>query len=316
MIIARPAARLLLCFLCGSAIGTIATATTAGAQQPFTSPADAAAALVEAARGSNLKQQRVRLRVILGTGGPYILSSGDEVADAADRRRFIAAYDSRHSISEKGDTATLLVGQDDFPFPIPIVRKGKHWSFDVEAGRGEILARRIGRNELAAIQASLAFFDAQQDYAAKDRTGQGSGVYAQRIISRPGAKDGLYWADATGEEPSPLGELAAEASAEGYRADEPRRPFHGYYYKILKRQGPAASGGAINYVAGGKMIGGFALLAYPAEYGRSGVMSFMLNHSGVLYQKDLGRGTGRTAERIQSFNPDKGWEKVAVDRPQ
>lgn len=310
MIIAWPAARALAGLLCGSAVGILTAATAASAQQPFKSPSEAATALVEAVRGSDEK----RLRTILGTVGWDTLFSGDEVADAADRRRFLAAYDGRHSVSENGDKATLVLGQDDFPFPIPIIRSGESWKFDGVSGRNEIFARRIGRNELDAIQASLAFFDAQQEYAAKDRTGQGPGLYAQRIVSRAGAKDGLYWDSAAGEERSPLGELAAEAAAEGYRAGETRRPYHGYYYKVLKRQGAAAPGGAVDYIAGGKMIGGFALLAYPAEYGRSGVMSFMLNHAGTVYQKDLGPGTVRTAARMQSFNPGKGWEKVTPEK--
>ncbi|HEV7260503.1 MAG TPA: DUF2950 domain-containing protein [Bosea sp. (in: a-proteobacteria)] len=308
MMMAWPAVRTLSRLICVA--GLVATATAASAQQAFKTPAEAATALVEAARGTDEK----RLRSILGIVGRDTLHSGDDVADAADRKRFIEAYDSRHSVSEQGDKATLLVGPDDFPFPIPIMRSDKGWSFDGVAGRSEILARRIGRNELAAIQASLAYFDAQQEYAAKDRTGQGRGIYAQRIVSRAGAKDGLYWDSAAGEEPSPLGEFAAGAAAEGYRAEETRRPFHGYYYKILTRQGPSAPGGAIDYVAGGRMIGGFGLLAYPAEYGRSGVKSFMLNHDGTVYEKDLGPNTGRIAGRMQSFNPDKGWEKVAPQK--
>lgn len=293
--------------ICLVAIGIVAVATAARAQEAFKTPAAAAAAMIEAARTNDEK----RLQAILGSVGRDALHSGDDVADAADRKRFLEAYDSRHSIAEQGDKATLIVGPDDFPFPIPILRRGNGWRFDGASGRDEILARRIGRNELAAIQASLAFLDAQQEYAAKDRTGRGPGVYAQRIVSRPGAKDGLYWESAAGDELSPLGSLAAEAAAEGYRASETRRPFHGYYYKILKRQGAAAPGGAIEYVVGGRMIGGFALLAYPAEYGRSGLMSFMLNHQGTVYQKDLGPGTDRVAARMQSFNPGKGWEKVA-----
>lgn len=306
MIIASPIARTVFTLTCAVAFGIVALATTARAQEVFKTPSQAAAALIDAARGSDEK----RLRAILGIVGHDTLHSGDDVADGADRKRFVEAYDSRHSITEQGSKATLLVGPDDFPFPIPILRRSEGWTFDGVSGRDEILARRIGRNELAAIQASLAFFDAQQEYAAKDRTGQGAGVYAQRIISRAGGNDGLYWHSAAGEEQSPLGELAAEAAAEGYRAGEVRRPFHGYYYKILKRQGNSAPGGAIDYVAGGKMIGGFALLAYPAEYGRSGMKSFMLNHEGTVYQKDLGAGTGRIAARMQSFNPDKGWEKI------
>jgi hypothetical protein len=310
MIIASSRARSAFHLICVVAIGIVAATTTAGAQEAFKTPAEAATALIEAARGSEEK----RMRAVLGIVGRDSLHSGDDVADAADRAGFLAAFDGRHSINVQGDRATLIVGPDDFPFPIPIMRRGNAWKFDGVSGRDEILARRIGRNELAAIQASLAFFDAQQEYATKDRTGQGAGVYAQRIVSRAGAKDGLYWNSAAGEEPSPLGELAAEAAAEGYKAGETRRPFHGYYYQVLRRQGPSAPGGAIDYVAGGKMIGGFALLAYPAEYGRSGLMSFMLNHAGTVYQKDLGPGTNRIAARMQSFNPDKGWEKVSTNR--
>lgn len=287
------------------AIGLAASASVASAQELFKSPGDAAAALAAAARSGNVDQ----LDSILGARGREIVSSGDRVADAADRERFLAAYDNRHSITEQQDKATLVIGQDEFPFPIPLVRVRGRWKFDTEAGRNEILYRRIGRNELAAIQASLAFADAQNEYAAKDR-GQGVGTYAQRIISRPGKKDGLYWETAPGEEPSPLGDIAAEAAAEGYRAGEKPQPFHGYYYKILKGQGPAAPGGAIDYVAGGKMIGGFGLLAYPADYGNSGIMSFIVNHDGTVYQKDIGLATRRIAANMRNFNPDKGWEKV------
>jgi hypothetical protein len=297
--------------LCATALAMFAAGSVVRAQEPFKSPSDAATALVEAVRRSDVKQ----LRAILGAGARDILSSGDEVSDATDRNRFLEAFDTRHSVSESGDKATLLVGADDFPFPIPLMRKGEGWRFDTAAGRTEILARRIGRNELAAMQASLAILDAQQDYAARDRTGQGPGVYAQRIVSRAGKKDGLYWDAAGSEEQSPLGALAAQAAAEGYEPGERPRPFHGYFYKILRRQGPAAPGGAIDYVARGNMIGGFALLAYPAEYGRSGVMSFMLNHAGTIYQKDLGPATSRLAARITSFNPDKGWEKVTPPQP-
>ena len=300
-----PKARSTGRLLCLTAIGLLASAAIASAQELFKSPGDAAAALAAAARSGNVDQ----LDSILGAQGREIISSGDRVSDAADRERFITAYDNRHSITEQQDKATLVIGQDDFPFPIPLVRVNGQWKFDTEAGRDEILYRRIGRNELDAIQASLAFADAQNEYAAKDR-GQGVGTYAQRIISRPGRKDGLYWETAPGEEQSPLGDIAAEAAAEGYRAGEKPQPFHGYYYKILKGQGRAAPGGAIDYVAGGKMIGGFGLLAYPADYGNSGIMSFIVNHDGTVYQKDLGLATRRIAANMRNFNPDKGWEKV------
>jgi hypothetical protein len=180
-------------------------------------------------------------------------------------------------------------------------------------GRIEILYRRIGRNEPDAIQTCLAFVDAQNEYAEKDRTGEGVGVYAQRIVSSPGKKDGLFWRD--DREPSPLGELAAQASAEGYKVGEQAAPYHGYYYRILKGQGSDAPGGALDYVVKGKMIGGFALIAYPAEYGNSGVMTFMVNHAGTVYEKDLGERTERIAKRIILFDPDQTWKKVSVAAP-
>jgi hypothetical protein len=187
------------------------------------------------------------------------------------------------------------------------------WRFATAAGREEILYRRIGRNELAAIQASLAYIDAQNEYAEQDRTGSGFKSYARRIVSSAGKKDGLYWPAKEGEPASPLGELAAAASAEGYKVGGGRAPFHGYYYKILTAQGPTAPGGAINYVVRGNMIGGYGLVAYPAEYGNSGVMTFLVNHDGVVFQKDLGPQTARIASRMTSFNPDHTWKKAAVD---
>lgn len=289
-------------------VSLLAAIATAEAQELFKTPEDAVSALVAAARDSNLR----RLYSILGANGPKIVSSGDHVLDAADRQRFASAYDDRHAINQQGNSATLLIGQDDFPFAIPLVRAFGHWRFDTQAGYREVRLRRLGRNELSAIQTSLAFIDAQQDYAAKDR-GQGAGTYAQRIVSSEKAKDGLYWETAPGEEESPLGELAADAATEGYRVSRKTQPFHGYFYKILKRQGSAAPGGAIDYVVGGKMIGGFALLAYPAEYGRSGVMSFITSHSGTIYQRDLGVSTAYRAARMTRFDPGKGWKQIPPD---
>lgn len=287
--------------------GTVAGVSAAGAQQRFASPEAAVTALAEAA-GTGASNS---LLGVLGRKGIDIVRSGDVVADAADRERFLAAYQAKHQVSVDGDRATLIIGQDDFPFPIPIVRKDGSWRFDTEAGRKEILFRRLGRNELDAIQVSLAYVDAQNDYASKDRAGTGAGIYAQRLASRPGKRDGLFWTTQSGEEESPLGALAAQAEREGYKSGQGQTPYHGYFYKILKRQGPAAPGGRLDYVVGGRMIGGFALLAYPAEYGRSGIMSFIVNHDGAVYQKDLGPGTGRIATRMISYDPDKSWEKVS-----
>ncbi len=217
------------------------------------------------------------------------------------------------SVLKETRRATIVLGADDFPFPIPLIHNQAGWEFDSAAGRREILYRRIGRNELDAIQTSLAFVDAQNEYADKDRTGDGPGVYAQRIVSSPGKKDGLFWRD--DRDPSPLGELAARAEAEGYKAGGEPAPYHGYYYRILKGQGPDAPGGALNYVVKGKMIGGFALIAYPAEYGNSGVMTFVVNHAGTVYQKDFGTRTDAIAKRMFVFDPDQTWKKVDVAGP-
>jgi hypothetical protein len=250
---------------------------------------------------------------VLGPDAAEIVESGDSVADENLRKRFLDAYDAKHGVSYDGDRkAILIVGADDFPFPIPLTRSRSGWEFDADAGRQEILYRRIGRNELDAIQTCLAYVDAQNDYADKDR-GAGTGVYAQRFVSSPGKKDGLYW-QADGEE-SPLGELVADASNEGYKVSDEPHPYHGYYYRILTRQGPNAPGGALNYVVNGKMIGGFALVAYPATYGNSGVMTFVVNHAGTVYQKDLGGRTEAIAGRMKAFDPDQTWRKVEIESP-
>ena len=283
------------------------------AQQAFKTPDEAAGALASAAKTGDPKA----IVTVLGPDGEDIVSSGDDVADAAARQKFVAAYDAKHQIAMEGyNKATMVIGQEDFPVPIPLVRKDGMWRFDTTAGRQEILARRIGKNELDAIQASLAYVDAQNDYAEKDRTGAGVNTYAQRIISQPGKKDGLYWPTSQGEEASPLGELIAQATVQGYPpAGGGRAPFHGYYFKILTRQGAAAPGGELEYVVRGRMIGGFALVAYPAEYRNSGVMTFVVSHAGTVFQKDLGPNTAKIAERMSSFNPDKTWQKVDDTAP-
>jgi hypothetical protein len=279
------------------------------AQQAYPSAEAAAAALAAAVKSG----PRSAILKVLGNAAEDIASSGDDVADAETRQRFVAAYDAGHSIKLEGNKkATLILGADDFPFPIPLVNTKTGWEFDTDAGRIEILYRRIGRNELDAIQASLAFVDAQNEYADKDR-GDGTGVYAQRIVSSPGKKDGLFWRD--DGDPSPLGALAAQASAEGYKLGEGPAPYHGYYFRILKGQGTDAPGGAFNYVVKGKMIGGFALIAYPADYGNSGVMTFLVNHAGTVYQKDLGKRTEALTARITLFDPDQTWKKVDVAKP-
>lgn len=296
----------------GAAVALTLWTSASPAQQAYPSPEEAAAALAAAVKSG---ASRAILRV-LGNDAEDVIASGDDVADAETRQRFLAAYVDKHSIKAEGNkTATLMLGTDEFPFPIPLVNKTSGWEFDSAAGRREILYRRIGRNELDAIQTCLAFVDAENEYAEKDRTGAGAGTYAQRIVSSPGKKDGLFWRDE--RDPSPLGELAAQASAEGYKVgdQEQAAPYHGYYFRILKGQGSDAPGGALYYVVKGKMIGGFALIAYPAEYGNSGVMTFLVNHAGTVYQKDLGGRTEIIAKRITLFDPDQTWKKVEVTNP-
>jgi hypothetical protein len=293
------------------AAATIFCALTfpAGAQQVFKSPDEAAAALATAGKSGDKKE----MLKVFGPDGEDIISSGDEVSDASYREKFTTAYDAKPAISAEGDKkAVLMLGPKDYPFPVPLVRRKTGWEFDTEAGRQEVLFRRIGHNELDAMQTSLAYVDAQNEYADKDR-GAGPGVYAQRIVSTPGHKDGLYW-PADGDE-SPFGELAAQASGEGYKVGGGPQPFHGYYFRILTKQGPHAPGGELDYVVNGKMIGGFALVAYPAEYGNSGVMTFIVNHAGTVYQKNLGPNTDELAKHITSFDPDKSWTKVSVESP-
>jgi DUF2950 family protein len=277
------------------------------AQEQFSTPDAAVDALVSAARLGDAKA----IVAVLGPDGNAIVSSGDPVADANTREKFVAAYDVKHAIEPEGDgTQTLIIGDDDWPFPIPLVNKAGEWQFDTGAGLDEILRRRVGRNELSAIEVARAYVQAQNEYAELDPGGLGRGVYAQRIVSHPGEKDGLYWPTAEGQPPSPLGELAAQASAEGYKAGKAPIPYHGYYYRILTRQGAGAPGGAYDYLVKGKMRGGFALLAFPAEYGNSGIMTFMVNHDGTVFQKDLGPKTAKLARKIESFAPDQTWATI------
>jgi hypothetical protein len=278
----------------------------AHAQQSFANPDEAVSALASAVK-SGTKDAILK---VLGAGGEDIVDSGDEVADKDVRNAFASAYDARHSVKVDGKRATLIIGPDDFLFPIPMIHTKTGWEFDTEEGTHEVLYRRIGRNELDTIQTCLAFVDAEDEYAGKDR-GEGKGAYAQRIVSSPGKTDGLYWPSDAND--SPLGQLAAEASAEGYEAGSEPKPYHGYYYRILTRQGPSAAGGTLSYIVNGKMIGGFALVAYPASYGNSGVMTFIVNHAGTVYEKDMGENTDATAKAMSSFNPDKSWHTVNAE---
>jgi Protein of unknown function (DUF2950) len=296
------------------AFSVVGWAQAQSSQTTFATPEAGVAALVDAAR----KNDQAALESILGPGSREIVSSGDPVADAAGREDFVAAYDAKSNLVAVNDnTRTLQIGDADWPLPIPLVREGSMWHFDLAAGRDELISRRIGRNELNTMEAALAFIDAQQEYAAADRDGDNILEYAQRFISTPGMKDGLYWTVQAGEEESPLGPEFAEARAEGYQLEgaAPGSAYYGYRYKILTSQGAAAMGGAYDYIVGGNMMSGVGLIAYPAQHGVSGVMSFIVNHDGVVYEKDLGPETAMAAAAMTAFDPDSSWRPVAVEVP-
>jgi hypothetical protein len=275
-------------------------------QKSFSSPEEAVKSLVAAVRANDIKE----MLAILGPGSRELISSGDDVADRAGREKFLKAYDQMNTLQqESADKMVLSIGDDNWPLPIPIVKKGTTWVFDIREGKQEILNRRIGRNELHIMDVLHAYVDAQHEYATKDCRGDGKVEFAQRLISTEGKRDGLYWEAKEGEEESPLGPLVAQAAKEGY-ANANLSPLHGYYFKVLKGQGKHADGGAYNYVVKGKMILGFALVAYPAEYGNSGVMTFIVNQEGIIYQKNLVKDTKRRAEAMKIFDPDKSWTKV------
>ena len=280
-------------------------------QLTFSSPDDAVNTLITALRTHDSQQ----LDRIFGPGNEDLLYSGDDVADVQTEDRFIVAYDQKHRlIANDQNSFTLTLGSGDWPMPIPIVKdeSQKKWSFDTETGKDEIINRRIGHNELTVIEVCKAIGDAQRDYAERDPNGDGIPEYARKFISDPGKTNGLYWPTAEGEKPSPLGKLVAYAQGEGYSTtpnDEPR-PFHGYLYRILTAQGKDAPGGPMDYVINGKFIGGFAVVAWPAEYGNSGIMTFVTNYTGDVYQKDLGDQTDKVAREMTEYDPDSSWKQA------
>ena len=282
-------------------------------QRTFASPEEAVEALVTALRSNDVNA----LEAIFGPGSRDLIMSGDPVKDQSGRERFLKFYDEKNRLEETADKVFLSVGDDDWPLPIPIVKRDALWRFDAKEGMDEILARRIGRNELSVIQVCLAYVDAQREYVIKDRDTDGLLEYAQKFRSDPGKKNGLYWNVKEGEEQSPLGPLVAAAHEKGYTAKQSGGkpvPYHGYYYRILKAQGKNAPGGAYDYMVNGQMIGGFALVAYPARYVSSGVMTFIVNYDGVVYEKDLSDNTENAALAMKLFNPDGTWKKVEKKR--
>jgi hypothetical protein len=274
------------------------------AQKKFATPDEAANALIAAAAPFDVEA----MKEILGPDNVDIVVTEDRVNDENNAKAFAALALQRKRIVVEGKHATLNVGDDDWPLPIPLVKTGKQWRFDPAAARKEILFRRIGTNELDAIEVCRGYVEAQEEYASEKRDGSPVPQYAQRVISTPGRQDGLAWSGPDGSWQGPVGEAIASAIAEGYT--DKIDPYHGYYFKILKGQGPHAPMGAMNFLVKGVMIGGFALVAAPAEYRVTGVKTFIVSHDGVVYQKDLGPGTTKIAEAMKAYNPDSTWRKV------
>jgi hypothetical protein len=291
------------------AVGLAASALGAGPVAPkaFGSAQDAADALLAAAAAADVPA----LLGIFGSDGKALVSSGDDVQDQNDLAGF--ARQAREKIGVVPDPkdphrASLEIGPDAWPFPVPLVEKGGKWTFATKSGLREVVDRRIGSNELDAIEICHGYVEAQKDYASEDRNGNGVLEYAQRTISTPGMRDGLVWKNPDGTLDGPVSETIARAISEGY--SDRTKPFHGYHFRILRRQGPSARGGALDYVIGGKMIGGFALVAWPASYRVSGVKTFIVNHDGVVYEKDLGKDTGAIASKMTRFDPDRTWKAL------
>lgn len=289
-------------------VGAATFSVALAQQKSFSSAEEAVEAAMTAARNNNEKD----MLAIFGAQAKELLFSSDAVADKQRREEFLAAYAESHRLVAEGQDTILLVGKQDWPFPIPLVKRGNAWVFDTAKGKEEILNRRIGENELYTIKTLLAVVDAQREYALKNRDRDGLLEYAQKFVSEPGKKDGLYWEVKPGEPQSPLGPIMAQARSEGYKRETSSmaHAYHGYYYRILTAQGKDAPGGAYSYLVNGKMIGGFAVVAYPTEYGNSGVMTFVVNHDGNVFQKNLGKNTVATGKSMKEYNVDSTWSEV------
>jgi len=279
-------------------------------QKTFATPTAAVQALLKAAEDGNQDE----ILAVLGDDGKELVYSGDPVQDKAGMEAFVKAYKTKHAIVKQDEqTRILQVGESDWQMPIPLISDGGKWRFDTAAGKEELLYRRIGHNELGAIAACRGYIDAQKDYAAAGHDGLPPGIYARKLMSSSGKQDGLYWETQEGEGASPAGPLLASASGEGYASEGlggKSQPYHGYFYRILKAQGPAAKGGTKSYLVDDKLTGGVGLVAFPAQYRVSGVMTFIINQNGVVYQKDLGEKTAEVAGSMTEYNPDRTWEKV------
>ena len=309
----RITAALTLALACSFAVAADAPkSTAAAAAQPapkrmyFATPEDGFSALVAALRKPDFKA----VDRLLGPGHQRITDSGDSAADREAARNFVVAYEARHAIQASDTQAVLSIGDTDWPMPIPLVKQAAGWTFDADAGEEELIARRIGRNELDAMQVCLAFIDMQVEYASSDHNGNGLLEYATRLVSTPGKRDGLYWPARAGEPQSPAGPRLAAANLQPTAGKTSPRPYHGYYFRILTAQGEHASGGKRNYIVDGRLIGGVALLAWPASYLASGVKTFQCNLDGVIYERDFGPDTAAAVRKINAFDPGPGWTQA------
>lgn len=303
---------LTLTSLAGAAGATSAPAPVAPAQT-YATAEEAVNALVDAVRSDNAGA----ISAVLGPGSEKLVNSGDAVVDDTARKKFVTAYDEKHQLTAAApDRMTLVVGNDDWPLPIPIAQSDGRWHFDSVSGAQELVDRRIGRDEIAAIRTALTYVDAQKAYYEIARRVEGTPFYAQRLVSSPGRHDGLYWEPADGEDESPLAPLVAQAQDAGYpgaQASGKPQAYFGYYFRILTGQGPNSREGAMNYIGqDAEMTKGFALIAWPASYGASGIMSFVVNQDGTVFQKDLGPETTSVAAGIKLYDPDLSWSRVDV----
>jgi Protein of unknown function (DUF2950) len=285
-------------------------AAQAGQHRTFGSPEDAVKALVETVRAGNLDQ----LMAIFGQDGKELIASSDPATARQNRQVFTVAFAEQWHLEDAGPgRKTLVIGNEAWPFPVPLVKEAAGWRFDTAAGKEEVIARRIGRNELETIETTRAYVTAQQRYAQLGHDGKPAGSYATKFQSDPGKEDGLYWPTSKGQKRSPLGDLAAQAAAGGRPLGAGREQlsaFHGYYFRILTGQGSLAPGGARSYIVKGEMSGGFALVAWPAQYDVTGVMTFMVSQDGIVREKDLGPGTDAAARQMTVYNPDSSWRQV------
>ena len=312
---ARSAVALLVMAIACAAMTACTSNEVRGKPRTFDAPEDAVSALIDTVKAGNTSE----LLAIFGQDAHDLMASSEPVTARRHREVFVIAAAETWRLADEGpNRKALVIGHEQWPFPIPLVYEAGRWRFDTIAGREEVLARRIGRNELAVMQICRTYVAAQRVYAKYPHDGRPAGIYATALRSDPGRQNGLYWPERDGQPRSPLGDLVADAAAEGRSLDgsHPPTPFYGYYFKILTAQGPSAAGGARAYVVGDVMSGGFALAAWPAEYDRSGVMTFVINQDGILHQKDFGPDTERAVQQLTLYDPDPSWVAVQrIERP-